>query len=145
MDWGRPVKVIADTNVLVRHVIGDDPDQAAVATALLGEAQTVALPLVTLCELVWVLRRAYKVPAPQVSIAVRALVNASNVEADRAGVDAGLALLDAGGDFADGVIAYAGRMLGGDRFVSFDRAAVDLLAGQGIEAEVLGPRGGSRR
>ncbi len=31
--------------------------------------------------------------------------------------------VDAGGDFADGVIAYEGRWLGGETFVSFDRKA----------------------
>jgi predicted nucleic-acid-binding protein len=45
--------------------------------------------------------------------------------------------LEAGGDFADGVIAYAGRWLGGDEFVSFDRAAVRLQIAQGWPARNL--------
>jgi len=39
-------------------------------------------------------------------------------------------MLDAGGDFADGVIAHEGAWLGGT-FVSFDRQAVTLLQAQG--------------
>jgi predicted nucleic-acid-binding protein len=41
-----------------------------------------------------------------------------------------LALLDAGGDFADGVIAYDGTWLGAETFVSFDKKAVSLLKKQ---------------
>jgi predicted nucleic-acid-binding protein len=47
-------------------------------------------------------------------------------------------MLDAGGDFADGVIAHHGHLLGGDTFVSFDRRAVDLLASQGKAARFPG-------
>jgi predicted nucleic-acid-binding protein len=48
-----------------------------------------------------------------------------------------LRLLVAGGDFADAVIAFSGRRLGGERFVSFDRRAVQLLADLGEPAELL--------
>jgi hypothetical protein len=47
--------------------------------------------------------------------------------------DAGLAILEAGGDFADGVIAFDGRRLGGAVFVSFDRRAVALIERSGGE------------
>lgn len=46
---------------------------------------------------------------------------------NRPAVEAGMAVLDAGGDFADGVIAFKGRWLGGETFVSYDRAVVALL------------------
>jgi predicted nucleic-acid-binding protein len=52
-------------------------------------------------------------------------------------VEAGLAQLEAGGDFADGVIAHQGQWLGGDVFVSFDRQAVGLLRGQGVATQLL--------
>jgi predicted nucleic-acid-binding protein len=48
-----------------------------------------------------------------------------------------LAMLDAGGDFADGVIAYDGRRLGGATFVTFDKKAVDRLMRQGVDARLL--------
>ena len=45
--------------------------------------------------------------------------------------------VEAGGDFADGVIAHEGRWLGGETFVSFDRQAVKLLAAQGEAVKLL--------
>jgi len=52
-------------------------------------------------------------------------------------VEAGLAVLDAGGDFADGIMAHEGKWLGGETFVSFDRNAVSLLTKQGNAARLL--------
>ena len=52
-------------------------------------------------------------------------------------MEAALALLEAGGDFADGVIAHQGQWLGGDTFLSFDRQAVALLQQRGIDAVLL--------
>ena len=56
---------------------------------------------------------------------------------NRPAVEAGLAALDAGGDFADGVIAYEGQWLGGETFVSFDKKSVALLKKQGQQARLL--------
>lgn len=56
---------------------------------------------------------------------------------NRPAVEAGLALLEAGGDFADGVMAYEGTWLGGETFISFDKQAVELLAGQGLATQLL--------
>jgi predicted nucleic-acid-binding protein len=46
-------------------------------------------------------------------------------------------MLDAGGDFADGVIAYEGKWLGAETFVSFDKKAVRTLTSVGVSARVL--------
>jgi transposase len=59
------------------------------------------------------------------------------VEVNRPAVEAGLAVLEAGGDFADGVIAYEGRWLGGEIFVSFDKKAVALISKQGLSARLV--------
>ncbi|GAB0116584.1 type II toxin-antitoxin system VapC family toxin [Acidisoma sp. 7E03] len=126
-----------DTNILVRAATLDDERQAAMAAKLLREAEIVVVTLSTLCELVWVLRRAYKLGANVIAEALAALVAAENIVADRPAVQAGIATLMAGGDFADGVIAYEGRWLGGETFVSFDRHAVSLLNGQGDSAQLL--------
>jgi predicted nucleic-acid-binding protein len=45
--------------------------------------------------------------------------------------------LGAGGDFADGLIAYEGNWLGGETFVSFDKKAVTLLARRKYETRLL--------
>ena len=62
-----------------------------------------------------------------------------NVVLNRPAVEAGLSVLDAGGDFADGVTAYEGAWLGAETFVSFDQQAVKLLAAQGRRARLLTP------
>ena len=47
-------------------------------------------------------------------------------------------MLELGADFADGVIAYEGRWLGGETFVSFDKRAVAVVAKQGMKTQLLG-------
>lgn len=121
----------ADTNILVRALTDDDPVQSPRAQAELAQAELVAIPLAAVCELVWVLTRGYRLPAASVADAIRRLLAATNVAADRRGAAAGLAMLDAGGDFADGVIAHEGAWLGGETFVSFDRQAITLLQAKG--------------
>jgi predicted nucleic-acid-binding protein len=56
---------------------------------------------------------------------------------NRPAVEAGLSVLEGGGDFADGVIAYEGSWLGAQEFLSFDSKAVSLLQSQGIHARLL--------
>jgi predicted nucleic-acid-binding protein len=124
------VKITADTNVLVRALIDDDPKQSPRAQAELAQAELVAIPSTALCELVWVLTRGYRLPAATVADGIRRLLAATNVAADRHAAEAGLAMLEAGGDFANGVIAHEGLARGGT-FVSFDRQAIALLQAQG--------------
>ncbi len=129
----------ADANVLVRAVLQDDPEQGELAARVLREAEEVAVTVPALCEFAWVLRRAYRMSASETARAVRALVGVDKVVADRSAVDAGLIVLEAGGDFADGVIAHLGAWSGADRFVSFDKKAVSLLIRSGVAAELLAP------
>jgi predicted nucleic-acid-binding protein len=131
------MKITADTNVLLRAAVQDDPDQARQAAKLLQQAELVAVPVPVFCEFVWVLRRGYKVSTPEISAAVRRLIKSANVVVNRPAIDAGLSVLDAGGDFADGVIAYEGDWLGAEEFVSFDSKAVSILRSQGGRARSL--------
>lgn len=128
------MRITADTNLLVRILTEDDPEQSARAEAIIAAAELVALPTSMLCELVWVLTRNYKVPAPDICNALRRLIMSDSVAYDRPAVETGLAVLEGGGDFADGVIARDGARLGGDLFVSFDREAVRLVKANGIDA-----------
>ncbi len=77
------MKITADTNVLVRAITGDDEAQSAAAQSELANAEAVAVAIPVLCELVWVLSRAYKVEAPDIAKTIRSLLNAANVLADR--------------------------------------------------------------
>jgi len=133
----REMKIAADTNVLVRAAVQDDPQQARQAAKLLQQAELVAVPVPVLCEFVWVLRRGYKKSASEISDAIRRLMKSANVVVNRPAIEAGLSVLEAGGDFADGVIAYEGDWLGADEFVSFDSKAVMVLRSQGARARLL--------
>lgn len=131
------MKVAVDTNVLVRAAVRDDPAQADIATQILTEAKLIAVALPCLCEFVWVLLKVYNFKPSDAAAAIRALHATSNVEMNRPAVEAGLSMLEAGGDFADGVIAYEGKWLGGATFVSFDKKAVSLLSAQGQSTRLL--------
>ena len=131
------MKVTVDTTVLVRAVVCDDPAQASLAAKVLTDANLIAVALPCLCEFVWVLLRVYSFQPADAVAAIRALLAAANVEINRPAAEAGLSVLEAGGDFADGVIAFEGSWLGGETFVSFDKKAVALLTTQGQSARLL--------
>lgn len=132
------MKISPDTNILVRAVVRDDEKQGRAAAKLLKDAELIAVSLPCLCEFVWVLRRVYNFGLHDISAALTALLDAGNVVVNRPAVDAGLAILNAGGDFADGLIAYEGNWLGGEIFVSFDKKAVSLIGRQGQQTRLLG-------
>ncbi|SIP97676.1 Predicted nucleic-acid-binding protein, contains PIN domain [Rhizobium sp. RU35A] len=125
------MKIAVDTNILVRAVLQDDAAQGAAAARLLQEASLIAISSSCLCEFVWVLLRGARLSRQEVARSLRDLLEAGNVAMDRPAVEAGLAVLEAGGDFADGVIAHEGQWLGGETFVSFDQKAVEVLEAQG--------------
>ena len=106
------MKIAVDTNVLVRAITDDDRRQTRVARAQLTDADLVALEIPGLCGLVWVLSRGYGHSAGEIAATVRRLIDSANVVVDRPAAQAGLDLLEAGGDFADGAIAYEGSWLG---------------------------------
>lgn len=131
------MRITADTNVLIRAVVRDDEKQARAADRILRGAEIIAVTLPCLCEFVWVLRRLYKFDGKDIAAAVRELADTENVTLNRPAIEAGLAVLEAGGDFADGLIAYEGSWLRAETFVSFDKRAVTLLARQGYDTRLL--------
>jgi predicted nucleic-acid-binding protein len=131
------VRITADTNVLVRAAVLDEPSQSRLAVAALLQAETVAVTLPALCEFAWVLTRGYKRKASEVAAAMRKLAESESVLVDRPALEAGLSVLERGGDFADGVIAFEGRRAGGRIFTSFDRDAVRLISATGGETRLL--------
>jgi predicted nucleic-acid-binding protein len=131
------MKISVDTNVLARAVLNDDPAQSLAAIKLLRQASLIAVPLPCLCELVWVLRQGAKLAKDDVATAIRSLLNVGNVVVNRPAAELGLAVLEAGGDFADGAIAYEGAWLGSETFASFDKQAVIHLSRQGAAARLL--------
>ena len=132
------MKITVDTNVLVRAAVQDDESQSSLAATVLQQAELIAISLPVLCEFVWVLKRGYKMPVADIASAIHQLMNTVNVIMNEPAVEAGLQVLNAGGDFADGVIAYEGEFLGADRLISFDKKAVSVLQSLGRKAELPG-------
>lgn len=116
-----------DTNVVVRYLVQDDLDQSAAASAViedLTETNPGYLSLVTVVELYWVLRRAYKVGEGRCHDLLDGLLDAREL---RVGQDevvrAALTASRGGLDFADAVIAELGRVAGCEHTVTFDQHA----------------------
>jgi predicted nucleic-acid-binding protein len=131
------MRVAVDTNVLVRAVVGDDSSQAQTAAKILEKSELVAISTVALCEFAWVLKSVYGLARQEAFQALTVLVNAENAVVDRPAVEAGLQVMERGGDFADGVIAYEGAWLGGETFLSFDKKAVARVTSLGQSAKLL--------
>lgn len=125
------MNITVDTHVLLRAVLQDDAKQAKIAADALKKATLIAIPTPCLCEFAWVLMRGANKTKEQTASAIRALADIHKVQMNRPAVEAGLEVLEAGGDFADGVIAYEGAWLGGETFLSFDRQVIALLKKQG--------------
>jgi predicted nucleic-acid-binding protein len=124
------VRVALDTNVLVRLVTDDDPEQARTAEQHL-EGNQLFLAKTVLLEAEWVLRYAYELPRSTIAGVFRKLLGLEglDVEAD-ADVRAALAGYEHGLDFADALHLASSRSC--DHFATFDRtfaaAAVKLAA-----------------
>lgn len=117
-----------DTNVLVRYIAQDDPEQSAVATRLI-ESFTAETPgfisTVTLVETVWVLTRAYRTPKAAIVVIVEGLLRARDMVVESAETHY-LALgvfQAASADYADAVIAQTGKLAGCEGTMTFDRRA----------------------
>jgi predicted nucleic-acid-binding protein len=68
------VNAVLDTNVLVRHLTADPPDQAARATAFLAGADELILSDIVVAELVYALETVYRVERTRVAELLRAVI-----------------------------------------------------------------------
>ena len=129
--------VVADTNVVLRIIGKDDnAQQTQAALKIADEAERLVVPVMVLCEFCWVLRK--EKSRQDIAAAIRCLLDLENIVVDTTAVRAGLHMLDAGDDFADGVIQHTGSQQAGapSVFASFDHKAVRLLEEQGFSALV---------
>ncbi len=123
-------KVIAlDTNVLIRYLVEDDPDQARRAAALIEDTlrhreARFFVTLVTLCELVWVLRAAYSRSKVEITMVLKGLLRAAQLEIESVDIaHRALADFESGkGDFADYVIRESAVAAGCESVATFDKA-----------------------
>lgn len=123
--------IALDTNVLVRFLVQDDPEQSELATHVLNQLTDEAQGFVSrevLIELVWVLERAYHLGRFEIAVALDGLLTATELEIEAAD-DVGPALdlyRNDGFGFADLMIAAAARRIGAAELVTFDRKAAKL-------------------
>ena len=116
-----------DTNVLVRYLTQDHPEQASKASYLIEKHCTIDDPgfisLVVLCELVWVLRGAYGFEKQLVVKVVDQIMTIREliVEAEQIVRSALSAYRRGSADFADYVIIFSNRAHGCEANYSFDK------------------------
>ena len=90
-----------DTNIIVRLLTGDDPEQAAKARGIIAE-NDVFVATTVLLETEWVLRGAYGLEKSDIVAALRAFAGLAAVRLeDPARAEAALTLTAGGLDFAD--------------------------------------------
>ena len=113
-----------DTNVLVRHLTGDPPEQAARATRLLSRAGQLLLPDLVLAEVVYVLESFYEVPRPRVAELARAIIAFGAIEvADEPTLLRALEIYELHRlDFADAYLVAEAEISGVNAVASFDKA-----------------------
>ena len=120
--------IALDTNVLVRFLVQDDPEQARLAGEVMDQLTEDAPAFVgreVLVELVWVLERAYRLGRAEIAGALDGLLASTELViegADQVGPALELYRNDGFG-FADLMIAAAARRAGAREVVTFDRKA----------------------
>ncbi|KRF05293.1 hypothetical protein ASH00_12980 [Arthrobacter sp. Soil782] len=119
-----------DTNVLVRYLVKDDPQQSAAASALFASFSPespgyLSVPVVV--ETFWVLRRVYKVSHIKIADVLIDLASSEELVVEHSDIVRQAARQAAeGSDFADALIALNGRERGCDYTATFDSQAAHL-------------------
>lgn len=125
--------ISVDTNVLVRYVTNDDPDQARRAAALLAGDRPVYVPHTVLMELEWVLRAVYGLDRPAVLTAFRNVLGLPVVQIDQPSLIAlTLERYERGFDFADALHLLGARSA--TPLYTFDRRFAQVAIGDGVVA-----------
>ena len=112
-----------DTNVLIRHLTGDPPEQARRATRYLQQADELLLPDLILAEIAYVLESYYNTARPQIAEALRDVVDFPSVRVlDPAVLHRTIHLYEVHPlDFADAYLVASAEHSGIGVVASFDR------------------------
>lgn len=119
-----------DTNVVVRYLVQDDPKQSAIANKIFEQQLTPGhkgfICSVVLCEIIWVLARAYKQPREKLREVINLLLLVDSLEVEHR--DATWRALrnftETSADFSDLLIAHINKEAGTTATVTFDRRAM---------------------
>jgi predicted nucleic-acid-binding protein len=122
-----------DTNLLVRLIVDDSPQQADTAEALL-KTNRVFISRTVLLETEWVLRATYKKPRERINSFLQYLLQADNATIeDHEQVEQALSWYHLGADFADALHLAA---CGTATMHTFDRGFCKVAREQGVAPEV---------
>lgn len=128
-----------DTNVLVRYITRDHPEQYKAAKRHLESRCSQDNPgyvsVIVLCELAWVLSRAYDAGLDEIVRVIDQILQTRQLQVQRRDqVRAALAeYVDSGADFADCLIGQINRTGGADETVTFDQKAARLRDWRALE------------
>lgn len=118
-----------DTNLIVRYLTGDHPQQSERARILI-DGQPIFVAQTVMLEVEWVLRSAYEYDAADITRALRASAGLPTVTVeDGAVVAAALDLTERGMDFADALHLCKSAHCEG--FATFDRKFITLAKAAG--------------
>jgi predicted nucleic-acid-binding protein len=122
--------IALDTNVLVRFLAEDAPEQTAAAQKLmfsLSEEEPGFVCREVVLELARVLERSYRISRARIADALVSLIAASEILVETSDdVAAAVALWRGGPGLGDLMVAAAARRAGARTLVTFDRKAVGL-------------------
>ena len=120
--------IALDTNVIVRYIVQDDKKQskksAEIIEGELSQENRGFISSIVLCEVLWVLARAYKQPKSKLLEVIRVIFETDVFELEhRSEVwRAYVAYAKGKADFSDYLIDEIGRSAGADKTVTFDTA-----------------------
>ena len=118
-----------DTNVVLRYLLQDDPEQTRQANALfegrLSEREPGFLSLVCVLEIVWVLRSLLRLSAVEIAGHLEHLLAADSlvVQNEQQVFEAAFALKRGTGEFEDALIGALNAWAGCEKTLTFDRRA----------------------
>ena len=117
--------IAIDTNILLRYLVEDEPEQAALAINLIENRLTADNPafvaLTVIVEIAWVLNRRYRIAPTEIGEIIKRLISAPQFVVER------FALIERAigsghTDLADAIIHETGRKAGASKTLTFDHA-----------------------
>jgi predicted nucleic-acid-binding protein len=121
-----------DTNIILRYLLQDDPDQTRKANRIVDQQLNEQAPgfisLVTVLEIVWVLRSLLKRSPSQIASHLEGLLAADSFEVqnEQQVFEAVFALKHSTGEFEDALIGALNAWAGCTHTLTFDRKATRL-------------------
>jgi predicted nucleic-acid-binding protein len=118
-----------DTNVLIRYIVQDEPEQSKIAAGFIENQCTSPSPgyisQIVLCEIVWVLKRAYKYDKEIIVDVINQILLTKEFKVENS-QNAWLALKEfktGKADFADHLLGISNNKAGCNYTITLDKTA----------------------